>query len=136
MTSMAEAPGSQKSNELPLLSLEQSLDLDSTSANKLYSQHLNKYMLQLFDILGLKDMDIKGAQGAEIWLNDGRTLLDFSAGLGVLGLGHNHPRIIEAERKCHDRKILDCIKIAPHKLQGALAYNLAQFLPSPLAVSF
>ena len=38
MTSMAEAPGSQKSNELPLLSLEQSLDLDSTSANKLYSQ--------------------------------------------------------------------------------------------------
>ena len=136
MTSMAKAPGSQKSNELPLLSLEQSLDLDSTSANKLYSQHLNKYMLQIFDILGLKDMDIKGAQGVEIWLNDGRTLLDFSAGLGVLGLGHNHPRIIEAERKCHERKIIDCIKIAPHKLQGALAYNLAQFLPHPLKVSF
>ena len=93
-------------------------------------------MLQIFDILGLKDMDIRGAQGAEIWLTDGRTLLDFSGGLGVLGLGHNHPRIIEAERKCHERKIIDCIKIAPHKLQGVLAYNLAQFLPDPLKVSF
>jgi len=119
-----------------LLSLDQCLDLDNAVANNFYSQHLNKYMLQLFDILGLKDMDIRGAQGVEIWLNDGRTLLDFSAGLGVLGLGHNHPRIIEAERKCHERKVIDCIKIAPHKLQGALAYNLSQFLPEPLNVSF
>lgn len=123
-------------DELPLLSLDQSLDLEIDAATRLYSAHLNKYMLQIFDILGLKDMDIKGAEGVEIWLNDGRTLLDFSAGLGVVGLGHNHPRIIEAERKCHERKIIDCIKIAPHKLQGALAYNLSLFLPPPLTVSF
>ncbi|QRM56088.1 aspartate aminotransferase family protein [Sinorhizobium sp. BG8] len=134
--STAEALGSNRIDGLPLLSLDQSLDLDSATANKFYAQHLNRYMLQIFDILGLKDMDIRGAQGLEIWLNDGRTLLDFSAGLGVLGLGHNHPRIIAAERKCHDRKIIDCIKVAPHKLQGALAYNLAQFLPDPLNVSF
>lgn len=112
------------------------MNLDMETANGYYAQYMNKYMLQIFDILGLKDMDIRGAQGLEIWLNDGRTLLDFSGGLGVLGLGHNHPRIIEAERKCHERKIIDCIKLAPHKLQGALAYNLAQFLPDPLKVSF
>ena len=120
----------------PLLSLDEALNLDSRTANEHYGRYLNKYMLQIFEILGLDDMDIKGAQGVEIWLNDGRTLLDFSAGLGVVGLGHNHPRIIAAERKCHDRKIIDCIKIAPHKLQGALAYNLSQFLPDPLSVSF
>lgn len=133
---MMDSPTDIKSNRRSLLSLDQCLDLDNAAANTLYAEHLNKYMLQLFDILGFKDMDIRGAQGAEIWLNDGRTLLDFSAGLGVLGLGHNHPRIIEAERKCHERKIIDCIKIAPHKLQGALAYNLSLFLPDPLKVSF
>ena len=133
---MADNPEYTISIDRSLLSLDQCLDLDNAAANRLYSKHLNKYMLQLFDILGLKDMDIKGAQGVEIWLNDGRTLLDFSAGLGVLGLGHNHPRIIEAERKCHERKIIDCIKVAPHKLQGALAYNLSLFLPEPLSVSF
>src|SRR3546814_13297344 len=62
--------------------------------------------------------------------------MDFSAGLGVAALGHNHPRIIEAERKCHNRKVIDCIKLAPHKLQGALSYNLAQYLPDPLKVAF
>lgn len=136
VVSMSEARDRVKGNRLSLLSLDQSLDLDTETANEYYAQHLNKYMLQIFDILGYKDMDIRGAQGVEIWLNDGRTLLDFSGGLGVLGLGHNHPRIIEAERKCHDRRIIDCIKIAPHKLQGALAHNLSLFLPSPLDVSF
>src|SRR3546814_897695 len=105
-------------------------------ANRLYSAHLNKYALQVFDILGMKDMDIEAAEGVEIRLADGRSLMDFSAGLGVAALGHNHPRIIEAERKCHNRKVIDCIKLAPHKLQGALSYNLAQYLPDPLKVAF
>lgn len=127
-----------RSNETggALLTLEQSFDLSSAEANELYKRHLNKYMLQLFDVLGLADMDIVSAQGAEIELRDGRRILDFHTGLGVVGLGHNHPRIIAAERACHDRHILDSIKLAPHKLQGALAYNLAQMLPDPLGVSF
>jgi acetylornithine/succinyldiaminopimelate/putrescine aminotransferase len=128
------APAGQ--NRLPLLSLDDSLALDIATANKLYSEHLNKYLLQVYEILGLGDMDIVSAQGIEIHLKDGRTLLDFSAGIGILGLGHNHPRIIAAERKCHDALIIDCIKVAPHKLQGALAYNIAQYLPDPLNVSF
>ena len=119
-----------------LLTLEQSMDLDIKEASILYSKHLNKYLLQIFDVLGYKDMDIRSAKGAEIRLQDGRVLLDFSGGLGVLGLGHNHPRILAAEKKCHDLEILDCIKIAPHKLQGALAYNISCLLPAPLEVSF
>jgi acetylornithine/succinyldiaminopimelate/putrescine aminotransferase len=119
-----------------LLTLEQSLDLDSASANRLYARHLNRYMLQLFEVLGFGEMDIVAAEGSRIHLRDGRSLLDFHMGLGVVGLGHNHPRIIAAERLCHERRVLDCIKLAPHKLQGALAHNIATFLPRPLDVSF
>ena len=133
---LAEKPGAEASEFPKLLSLEESLALDSAQANALYSNHLNKYMLQVYRVLGFADMDIESAEGLTIRLRDGRELLDFSAGLGIVGLGHNHPRIIAAERACHDRKILDSIKIAPHKLQGALAYNIAQLLPDPLAVSF
>ena len=103
---------------MQLLSLDKSLDLDVATANKYYAAHLNKYLLQVFRILGLDELDIKGGQGIEIWLNDGRTLLDFSAGIGVVGLGHNHPRIIEAERKCHERKLIDCIRVAPQQDAG------------------
>ena len=121
---------------MKLLTLDESLNLDLVRSNELYAKHLNRYLLQIFHILGLTDMDIKGAQGVEIWLRDGRRLLDFSAGIGIVGVGHNHPRIIAAERKCHDELVIDSIKVAPHKLQGALAYNIAQFLPEPLNVSF
>ena len=124
------------SNRVPLLSLEDSLNLDLATANKLYSAHMNKYLLQVFEVLGLSEMDVKGGQGIEIWLNDGRTILDFSAGLGIVGLGHNHPRIVAAEERCHQMKVVDSIKVAPHKLQGALAYNIAQYMPEPLKVSF
>jgi acetylornithine/succinyldiaminopimelate/putrescine aminotransferase len=121
---------------MKLLTLDESLSLDPVAANKLYAAHLNRYLLQVFRILGLDELDIKGAQGIEIWLGDGRTLLDFTGGIGVLGLGHNHPRVIQAERKCHEAKVIDCIRVVPHKLQGALAYNISQFLPDPLKVCF
>lgn len=134
--SKIEAPDRDGPPSRGLLTLEQSLALDSRGAMDLYATHLNKYMLQVFDILGLADMDIASAEGAEITLRDGRRIIDYSGGFGVLGLGHNHPRIIAAERLCHERKVLDCIKIAPHKLQGALAYNISRFLPEPLKVSF
>lgn len=119
-----------------LLSLAASFDLDVTTANRLYARHVNRYMLQIFDVLGLAGLDVVGARGMEIHLADGRTLLDFSTGLGVVGLGHNHPRIVAAERACHDRSLLDCTKLFPHKLQAALAHNLAQLLPEPLDTSF
>ncbi|MGE3818954.1 MAG: aspartate aminotransferase family protein, partial [Isosphaeraceae bacterium] len=81
-------------------------------------------------------MDVHSAEGVEIRLRDGRTVLDFSSSIGVLGLGHNHPRILQAERRCHERKMIDALKVAPLRLQSALAYNLAQLLPDPLEVCF
>jgi acetylornithine/succinyldiaminopimelate/putrescine aminotransferase len=131
-----EADRRDRQDDRQLLTLDECLALDSEAATKLYASHLNKYLLQVYDILGLKDMDVTSAQGMEISLSDGRKILDYSGGFGVLGLGHNHPRIVAAERRCHDVLLMDCIKIAPHKLQGALAYNLSRFLPEPLNVSF
>ena len=131
---ISKTPGTLQS--ISLLTLDESLDLSTPMANKFYANHMNKYLLQVFDVLGMSELDIKGAQGIEIWLKDGRTILDFSAGLGIVGLGHNHPKILAAERKCHERLVLDCIRVAPQKLQGALAYNIAQYMPNPLKVSF
>ncbi|HEX7872334.1 MAG TPA: aminotransferase class III-fold pyridoxal phosphate-dependent enzyme [Sphingobium sp.] len=119
-----------------LLSLDESLALEIGEANRLYARHLNRYLLDIFGILGLDRLDIRSAQGTTLYSADGREILDFSTGFGVVGLGHNHPRIIAAERACHDRRVLDCTKLFPNKLQAALAHNLAQILPDPLDTSF
>lgn len=39
---------------------------------------------------------IERAKGAEVWDVDGRRYLDFVGGIGVLNLGHNHPRVVKA----------------------------------------
>ena len=126
----------QKNKENKLLTLDESLDLEHPQANELYKKHVNAGLLGIYEILGVSDMDFASAEGMYIKLKDGREILDFTSSLGILGLGHNHPRIIAAEKRCLDAKILNAIKLAPHKLQSALAYNLAELLPDPLSVSF
>lgn len=121
---------------MPLLTLDEALDLPQERANELFAAHLNRYLLQAFQILGYADMDIEGAEGVVIRLRDGREILDFSGGIGICGVGHNHPRVLAAERKCQERKVIDLMRVAPHRLQGALAHNIAQCLPDPLNVSF
>jgi putrescine aminotransferase len=121
---------------MALLTLDESLDMDLQEANKLFEKHLNRYLLRVFKVLGYDEMDIASAEGVEITLRDGRKVLDFSGGIGICGVGHNHPRIIAAERKCQDRKVIDLMRVAPHRLQGALAHNISECLPEPLNVAF
>ncbi len=119
-----------------LLSLNAALQLRPQEVNQYYRTHVNPKLLSIYKILGLDMLDVDYAEGVEVYLLDGRTLLDFTSSMGVLSLGHNHPRILAAERVCHEKKVIDVLKIAPHKLQAALAFNLAQLLPDSLKVAF
>jgi 4-aminobutyrate aminotransferase len=42
---------------------------------------------------------ITKGEGTSVTSSDGRRYLDFTSGLAVLNVGHNHPRVIEAVRK-------------------------------------
>lgn len=119
-----------------LYSLEEAVALEPRQIRELYRRHVNAGLLKAFTVLGFADLDMESAEGVEIRLRDGRVLLDFSSAIGVLGLGHNHPRIIAAERFCHEHRLIDAFKVGPLKLQAVLAHNLAQMLPDPLEVSF
>lgn len=119
-----------------LFTLDESLNIEQAEANKLYKKYVNAGLINIFQMLGFRDMDVASAEGTEIKLKDGRIILDFTSAIGILGLGHNHPRIVAVEKKCLDQKMLNAIKIAPHKLQGVLAYNISELLPDPLSVSF
>lgn len=121
---------------MQLLTLQESIDLSTKDFGGYYSRYINPGLFKIYKLLGLSDMDIESASGVEIFLKDGRRILDFSSAIGILALGHNHPRIIAAEKLCHDKQLIDAIKVAPHKLQAALAYNLSQLLPDPLRISF
>lgn len=74
------------------------------------------------------------ALGTELWSVDGKRYLDFFSGAGVLALGHNHPRVVEAvERQLHtfvhgldlptpvrDELTTQMLATLPHGLQGRM----------------
>jgi 4-aminobutyrate aminotransferase/(S)-3-amino-2-methylpropionate transaminase len=47
-------------------------------------------------VLTAHPLVLERGAGAEVWDVDGRRYLDFVGGIGVLNLGHNHPRVVRA----------------------------------------
>lgn len=50
-------------------------------------------------VLTAHPLVVERAEGAHIWDVDGKRYLDFVGGIGVLNVGHNHPRVVEAVEK-------------------------------------
>ncbi|MDG4766359.1 aminotransferase class III-fold pyridoxal phosphate-dependent enzyme [Solwaraspora sp. WMMD406] len=76
------------------------------------------------------------ADGAYLYLRDGRRVLDFTGGVGVLNHGHNHPRIMAARRRFAERRRMEVHKTYFSPYVAALAHNLAEVLPGDLNMSF
>ena len=118
-----------------ILSFEESLKLPHKQTLNYYKNYVNKGLATAFRIF-VQIYLILNQHTVVPELSDGTKILDFTSGIGVLALGHNHKRIIDVERKFQDLNIVDTQKFGPNKLQAALAYNLAQILPEDLEVTF
>ncbi len=64
------------------------------------------------------------AQGAEMWDVEGKRYIDFIAGIGVLNVGHNHPRVVAAAREQMDKVIHTCFGVAQYEPYIELAERL------------
>lgn len=118
-----------------MYTLEDIFAISNSEILDMYSSHINPALMDIFKLLGFKDLDVSHASGMYIHLNSGKKILDMTSGLGVLALGHNHPVVIEAEKFCHKNNIIDIQKLGPNRLQSVLAYNLSQLLPGDLNIT-
>ncbi|MGR9503695.1 4-aminobutyrate--2-oxoglutarate transaminase [Rhizobium leguminosarum] len=64
------------------------------------------------------------AEGACIWDTTGRRYLDFVGGIGVLNVGHNHPRVIAAVQDQLKRVTHTAFQVAAYEPYIALAERL------------
>ena len=71
------------------------------------------------------------AQGARLWDVDGREYLDFCGGIGVLNVGHNHPRVVEAVKRQADLLLHSCWHVAMYEPFVELAERLNMLVPCP-----
>jgi len=69
------------------------------------------------------------AQGSEIWDTDGRRYIDFVGGIGVMNVGHNHPRVMAAVREQLDRVTHTSFQVVMYESYLKLAQQLSDLAP-------
>ncbi|MCQ4159664.1 4-aminobutyrate--2-oxoglutarate transaminase [Roseomonas sp. GC11] len=76
-------------------------------------------------VLTAHPLVLERAQGAEVWDVDGRRYLDFVGGIGVLNVGHNHPRVVAAVQEQLTKISHAAFQVAAYPPYLALAERLA-----------
>ena len=69
------------------------------------------------------------ARGATIVDGDGNTFVDFVGGVGVVNVGHNHPRVVEAISEQVDRFLHTDFTVVPYESYVELAERLGALVP-------
>ncbi|MFV9504894.1 MAG: 4-aminobutyrate--2-oxoglutarate transaminase [Oscillochloridaceae bacterium umkhey_bin13] len=73
------------------------------------------------------------AEGSRLWDVDGKAYLDFVGGIGVLNVGHNHPKVVAAVKAQLDRVSHTCFQVAMYEPYLELAERLNQLAPGSFA---
>jgi 4-aminobutyrate aminotransferase/(S)-3-amino-2-methylpropionate transaminase len=69
------------------------------------------------------------AEGARLWDVDGNEYIDFAGGIGVLNVGHNHPRVVEAVRAQLEHVTHTCFQVGMYEPYIRLAERLNALAP-------
>ncbi|WP_243761275.1 aspartate aminotransferase family protein [Streptomyces sp. YIM 98790] len=118
------------------MSVEDAEALDVGEVHRLYRRYVNKSQVGLMTSFGFGRELVERAEGAYLHQRDGRRILDFTGGVGVLSHGHNHPRILAARRRFAERQRMEVHKTYFSPYLAALGHNLAAVLPGDLNMSF
>lgn len=73
------------------------------------------------------------AEGAEIWDVEGRRYIDFASGIGVVNMGHRHPRVMARALEQAGRFTHTSFQVVPYEAYVALAEKLNALAPGRFA---
>ncbi|MBC8100532.1 MAG: aminotransferase class III-fold pyridoxal phosphate-dependent enzyme, partial [Armatimonadetes bacterium] len=74
---------------------------------------------------------VKG-EGARLWDSDGNEYIDFVGGIGVLNVGHNHPRVVRAIQEQVTQLTHACFQVAMYEPYIRLAERLNAVMPGDI----
>ncbi|MEW6674015.1 MAG: 4-aminobutyrate--2-oxoglutarate transaminase [Thermodesulfobacteriota bacterium] len=72
---------------------------------------------------------IESARGATVYDVEGRALIDFSGGIGVLNVGHCHPKVVRAVKDQADKFLHSCFHVLMYESYLKLAQKLCDLTP-------
>ncbi len=69
------------------------------------------------------------AEGSHVYDVEGNDYIDFCGGIGVINVGHNHPRVVEAVKAQADRFLHTCFHVVMYEEYVRLAERLNDLVP-------
>ena len=73
---------------------------------------------------------VERAKGAKLWDVEGNEFIDFCGGIGVVNVGHNHPRVVEAIIEQAEKYIHPCWHVAMYEPYVRLCERLNALVPT------
>lgn len=69
------------------------------------------------------------AENSELWDADGKRMIDFAGGIGVLNIGHRHPKVVAAVKAQMDKLMHTCQTVMPYDGYVRVAEALSKVAP-------
>ena len=79
---------------------------------------------------------IESAQGAYLHTTDGKKVMDFTSGIGVTNLGHNHPKVLHAAIEQMKKVTHSAVGIVMHETILKLTEVLPTVMPANMDMFF
>ena len=111
-------------------------EFDIEKIQELYREYVSKSQVDLIGSFGFGRAVAVSAEGMYIYTSDGRQILDFTGGIGVLNHGHNHPRILAARIEFQKQKKMEVHKNFLSQYIAGLSHNIEKLLPEDLDISY
>ena len=119
-----------------MIKLEEINDLDITQIKDIYYDHVNIGIPKILGMLGFDKEIAEYAEGMFIYTRSGKKIFDFTGGISVLNLGHNHPRILKCRKEFNENKRMEVWKLFLSPYLAVLSKNLSEIAPADLNYSF
>jgi ornithine--oxo-acid transaminase len=120
---------------IPLLKVNDIDRLNAQDIENIYIENINPGQVKYFKILGFNKRIIARASGVYYHDQKGEKILDLMGGFGSVGLGHNHPRILEVRKRFQEEERHEIGMGFYSQYAAALSKNLALICPGDLDYS-
>ena len=119
-----------------LLSYQDALSLSQEKTFEFYRKYINSSQVDLISSFGFGNDEVEYAKGCYIYTKCGKKILDVTGGIGVLGHGHNHDRILKVRSHFSENNKMEVHKNYFSPFLAALSHNVAKLLPEDLNISY
>ena len=84
-------------------------------------------------VASVTPVHVASAQGAVVRDVEGREYIDFGGGIGVMNIGHSHPKVVAAIKAQAEKFTHTCFMVSPYEVAIKLADKLCRITPGSFA---